>query len=150
MRRSALLLAAPVLAAGLLAGCDLPGGSPRILGPDRVPNNTAAEAPTVSVPTFINGSLDANDTADFFALAPPSAPKGVQVTCTGPIEIGLGYRGSTDEQGPDDIVVCDGQPHVLGTNDPALGGQAVLFVGSPDPLSQLTPYALTVAYVPPL
>jgi hypothetical protein len=150
MRRTALLLCAPVLAAGLLAGCDLPGGSPRILGPDQMPNNTADEAPTVSVPAFINGTLDQNDTADFFALAPPSATKGVQVTCTGAVEVGAGIRGGIEEHATDDIVVCDGQPHVLDTFTPNVGRQPVLFVGPLDSTAGLTSYFLTVSYVQPV
>ena len=113
MRRSALLLAAPVLAAGLLAGCDLPGGSPRVLGPDQVPNNSAEEAPTIALPAIFNGSLDPNDQADFFRLERPRVTSDVRVVCTGDVEVGLGNVASA-EQSAQDIFVCDGQPHFLG------------------------------------
>jgi hypothetical protein len=149
MRRLALLLAAPALAAGLLAGCDLPAGSPKVLGPDQVPNSSAEEAPTVRSPLFVNGSLDPNDTGDFYALDVPPLRASLEITCTtsGDITIGQGLRS---EQSTNDTYVCDGQPHVTPAFDPADGGSVQIIIAVLGGDTGFTPYTLTARFVPPV
>jgi hypothetical protein len=148
MRRLALLLAAPALAAGLLAGCDLPAGSPKVLGPDQVPNDTAEEAPTVRAPLFVNGSLDPNDTGDFYAIDIPPVQASLEITCTtsGDLSFGQGLRS---EQSAEDIYDCDGQPHVTAPFLPADGGRAQIVIAVLGGSSGFTPYTLVARFVPP-
>jgi hypothetical protein len=143
--RRALAIAAPLLALGLLAGCDLPGGSaPRSLLPDQMPNNSAEEAPTIDLPALVHGSLDSFDQHDFFAPRPPLQNVGLYVTCTGDVEVGAGLRGGTDEQSAQEIVSCDGEEHFLGVYDPEDNPVvAVLPVGD-----GFAPYVLTLRYGP--
>jgi hypothetical protein len=144
MRRTALLLAAPVLAAGLLAGCDLPGGSPKILGPDQMPNDQPSEAPLVHVPAAINGTVDNNDQVDFYRLNAPQPPDpGLSVTCTGDVAVQASAGLINVSQIGVDIP-CDGQPHVIGVDAEAEPIIAVFHTSG----NQLDPYLVTVSYVP--
>jgi hypothetical protein len=93
MRRTALLLCAPVLAAGLLAGCDLPGGSPKAFGPDTVPNDQPPGA-TIKAPAFINGTVDGNDQRDFYTIAPRSPQSNsLEISCTGDVSVYVDVEG---------------------------------------------------------
>jgi hypothetical protein len=144
MRRTALLLVAPLFAAGLLAGCDLPGGSPKVLGPDQVPNDTAGDAPVVGVPAFINGTVDANDRLDNFRLAAPRSdgPTNISITCTGDVEVYVLFgTGSGVQQD-----FCDGRVHTFANETPGEG--PVLQVEWEGSASPVTPYLVTATYSP--
>ena len=144
MRRSALLLAAPVLAAGLLAGCDLPGGSPRVLGPDQVPNNEPPGA-DVTVPSAINGSVDSNDTVDFFTLRAPSGDTAatLTITCTGDVTVQVDTGGLQASQ-IGEPVYCNGSQNTFYV--PA--GERPLVEVLWNENQQFTPYFLSVSYSP--
>jgi hypothetical protein len=144
MRRSALFLAAPVLAAGLLAGCDLPGGSPRALGPDQVPNDDPPGA-TVQAPAFIHGSVDANDQVDFFTLsAPPAANQlsNLAISCTGDVTVYVSF-GSVETSQLGEPITCNGTNQF---NAPVEPGETPLLEVAWNENSQFTPYFLTATY----
>jgi hypothetical protein len=82
VRRPPLLLAASLVAVGLLAGCDLPGGTPPAAGSDRAPNDTRQTAQVVE-PTTFRGTLGPLDTDDWFELATPSVEQAILQECLG-------------------------------------------------------------------
>jgi hypothetical protein len=146
MRRPLLLLAAPVVAAGILAGCDLPGGSPQVLGPDQVPNDEPPGA-SVRAPAFINGSVDSNDQVDFFTLsAPPSGNElsNLAITCTGDVTVYLSFGGVQTAQLGEPISCSPGEPF----NTPVEPGQTPVIEVAWNESSQLTPYFLSATYSP--
>ena len=145
MRRTALLIAAPVLAGGLLAACDLPGGTPTRLAPDQVPNNEPPGA-TIQSPAIVNGSLDPNDQVDFFTLAAPATdnPQELQITCSPGVAVYSNVGISTEQIGSS--VECDGTPQLLGGVD----GSVTIEVTYPEESSNqaFRPYVLNARYVP--
>jgi hypothetical protein len=140
MRRTALLPAALIAGLGLLAGCDLPGGSaPRALLPDQVPNNSPEDAPTLQVPSLIHGTVDPGDTGDYYRLAAPSQESGLYVTCTGDvsIEVDPGTQETVSGFAP-----CDGQEYWVANVEE--GASAVIGVLGGE--GGFTGYALTVRF----
>ena len=138
MRRVSLLLAGPVLAAGLLAGCDLPGGSPQVLGPDQVPNGSAEVAPEVRVPVAIRGTVDDADREDWFRRSPvPEGQNGVEVTCTPNVEVGFDPTGT----GSPLLLACDNGTALFPVTP---GAQPLVSVGQLG--AGLSAYVITARY----
>jgi hypothetical protein len=80
-----------VLFGVVLAGCDLPAGTPPQVGDDRAPNDTQAEAPVVAAPRTVTGSVGPLDPDDWFEVANPSTTSQVLwETCeSGAIVMGI-------------------------------------------------------------
>lgn len=146
MRRTTVLLATLVAAAGLLAACDLPGGSPGILGPDRVPNDTQGEAPTLQDPLVVNGSVDTVDLNDWFRLAAPAVERGLYLRCTGDpyVQISVSYE-SLQAQSPLNPS-CNGEERFI-TNVPP-GAEIFLGRAHQEQGPDFQPYTLYASYGP--
>lgn len=118
MRRTAKLLAPVVVAAGLLAACDLPAGTPSVISPDSIPNDSVETAPALRVPTTFSGTVGGADEQDVFRLTRfgPQQRK-LTITCSG----GPSVRFDTQRIFPEDAndvgvqsapsPVCDGEPY---------------------------------------
>ena len=68
----------------------LPCSSPRALGPDRVPNDSAEEAPTVAVPTVITGTVDPQDVRAYQRAARLIAGRGRVGALSAPATLSFG------------------------------------------------------------
>jgi hypothetical protein len=113
------LLAAPLLALGLLAGCDLPAGTPAAISPDRVPNDTFEDAVLVPAGRLVTGTVDPNDPADWYRVPPPAEPpQDLYLTCTGRVSfivmVQLAEAPSEARAAAPFNPLCDGTPHRMG------------------------------------